>query len=504
MADQYSTQELINKISESRVALSGDPQMPGGLQKATFSQSGSPTSGLTFYDLEIGAKFLYPVPTPLRNMIPRVSGKGGIQASWRGVTAINTGGIRGGIPAGARGGVLANTTKDYVANYKGIGIDASVDFEAFYAGMGFDDVRNIASKTGLESTMLLEEKMIVGGNTSVNLGLTPTPTVVSSSTGGTIGAITLSVICVALAYDGFINGGIVGATAIQQVVTNTPFYGSTYNINGGVARKSAAAATGALSGSTNSATATVTAVPGAVGYAWFWGTAGNEVIGAITSINSVSITANATGTQNASTISGATDGSATAESFDGLLSIAFTSGSGANIITQPTGSAGVGTPLTADAAAGIVEFDATLKSMYDNFRLGPDTIWLSSQEAINVSKKILQGSSTAAQRFVFSTVQDAVTAGIIVPSYLNKFMNQSIDIKIHPFMPAGTVLMTSRTIPYPVSNVGNVFQIRTRQDYYQIEWPLLDRRYVYGVYADEVLQHYFPPSLAVITNIGNG
>jgi len=30
------------------------------------------------------------------------------------------------------------------------------------------------------------------------------------------------------------------------------------------------------------------------------------------------------------------------------------------------------------------------------------------------------------------------------------------------------------------------------------------RRYEYGVYADEVLQHSFPPSMAVITNIGNG
>jgi len=27
------------------------------------------------------------------------------------------------------------------------------------------------------------------------------------------------------------------------------------------------------------------------------------------------------------------------------------------------------------------------------------------------------------------------------------------------------------------------------------------RRYESGVYADEVLQHYFPPSMAVISNI---
>jgi hypothetical protein len=30
------------------------------------------------------------------------------------------------------------------------------------------------------------------------------------------------------------------------------------------------------------------------------------------------------------------------------------------------------------------------------------------------------------------------------------------------------------------------------------------RRYETGVYADEVLQHYFPPSMAVIANIAAG
>ena len=44
----------------------------------------------------------------------------------------------------------------------------------------------------------------------------------------------------------------------------------------------------------------------------------------------------------------------------------------------------------------------------------------------------------------------------------------------------------------------------TRQDYYQIEWPPRARRYECGVYADEVLQHYFPPSMAIISNIAAG
>ena len=221
------------------------------------------------------------------------------------------------------------------------------------------------------------------------------------------------------------------------------------------------------------------------------------------------ITAAAIGTQTAASLvaSGGTNPSTNALAFDGLIYQALTAGSNAYVAAQPTGPAGVGMPLTSDSAGGIVEIDLALKSMWDNYRLSPDTMWVNSQEALNISKKILTGSQTAAQRFVFESPQNMLGGGIVVRTYLNRFSMQGgsvINIEVHPNMPAGTVLMTTRTLPYPLAGVGNVVQIRTRQDYYQIEWPLVTRKYQYGVYADEVLQNYFPPSLALITNIGNG
>jgi hypothetical protein len=51
--------------------------------------------------------------------------------------------------------------------------------------------------------------------------------------------------------------------------------------------------------------------------------------------------------------------------------------------------------------------------------------------------------------------------------------------------------------------VSNVTQMLMRQDYYQLEWPLVSRKYEYGVYADGVLQCYAPFSLGVINNIAN-
>ena len=398
---------------------------------------------------------------------------------------------------------MAVNTQNYTATYKGIGIETSVDFEAQYAGQGFDDIRAIGAKTGLEALMLGEEAMILGGCTSTPLGTTPTPTLSASTTGGTLAAQTWSVICAAMTLDGLMNGSIAGG--IQGQITRTNADGTFDTFGGGVAGKSTSQPIN-TTGATGSINASVTPVSGALGYAWFWGGPGAEVLGAITTINSVIITAAATGTQTASSL-GTNDNSANAYAFDGLISQVNIPGSGSYVYKMASGTPGIGTPLTSDSAGGIIEIDTVLKYMWDNYRLSPDTIWVNSQEALNISRKILSGSQTAAQRFVFESSQDLVGGGIMVRTYLNRFSMQGgsvIDIRVHPNMPAGTILLTTKVLPYPLAGVGNVNQIRTRQDYYQIEWPLRSRRYEYGVYADEVLQCYFPPSLALITNIGNG
>mgnify|MGYP005805573009 CR=1 FL=1 len=502
MTAQQTALELTQAIRKAQAAPVFDPRF-ASLEKSTFSQASSPTSGLTYYDLEAGAKLLFPVLTPLRNSIPRVSGRGGVQAAWRAVTAINSTGLRIGVSGGNRGAVAAVTTKDYVATYKGIGIETNADFEAQFAGQNFDDVRALAAQIGLEALMIGEEAMLLGGNTSMSLGVTATPTLAASASGGALATGTWSVICVALTLDGLMNSSV--ATGVQASISRANADSSSDVFGGGAAQKSANA-TVSVTGPSGSVTATVAAKTGAFGYAWYWGAAGSEVLGAITTVNSVAITAAATGTQTAASLPAA-DWSANSLAFDGLLTQALLPGSGAMVNVQPTGVAGAGTPLTSDGAGGIVEIEAVLKANWDLYRLSPDEVWVSSQEANNISKKILAGGATGAQRFIFDTKQDAIGGGVMVTTYKNKYSlagAKSLDIKIHPNMPAGTMLFLTRKLPYPLANVGNVIQVRTRQDYYQIEWPLRARRYEYGVYADEVLQHFFPPSMSVITNIGNG
>ena len=502
--DPNMIQQTVDAFKKAYTSPISDPRMPEMLRKSTFGQSGSATSGLTFYDLDLGAKFLYPVLTPLRNTIPRTSGKGGIQANWRAVTAINTTGIRIGVSGGNRGAVMAVATQDYTASYKGIGLEDNVDFEAQYAGMGFDDVRAIAAKTLLEATMIGEEMLLLGGNGSQGLGQVSQPSLTAGSSGNIVGTVTVSVICAALTLDGIINGSVAGG--VQGLITRVNADGSQDQFGGGTGKLSSNQ-TVSVTSSTGSVAATVTALKGGVGYAWFWGPAGSEVLGAITTINSVVITtASGTGTQTAASL-GTNDNSVNNLVFDGLLTQVIKSGSNSYYVTQATGTAGTGTPLTADNEGGIVEIDTMLKSFWDNYRLSPTVIHVNSQEALNISKKLLAGGSSSNLRFTVDVRDGMLAGGVMVKEYLNRFSmagGQLIPIKIHPNMPAGTILALTERLPYPLSNVSNVMQVRTRQDYYQIEWPLTSRKYQYGVYADEVLQHYFPPSMGIITNIANG
>ena len=496
--DMSVTNETLALIKGARAAPNEE------LSKA-WQQSNSAITGITAYDLEAPAKQLYPVLTPLRNALPRVTGGRGIQANWRAVTGVNINGLSLGLGQGNRGGIQSVSTANFTASFKGLGLDDNLTFEADMAAEGFEDLKALAVESLLRATMLGEEKLLLGGNADVPLGVTPTPTLTANATGGTLGAsLTISVIAVALTVDGFFNSSIAGGIPAQ--VTRANADGSTDTYGGGSAQKSTHATVATSAGTTNSISASVAPVIGANAYAWFWGAAGSEVLGAITTINSVLIAADATGTQTAASLAAA-DNSTNDLVFDGYLTLAQKSGSNGYVYQMPTGTPGTGTPLTSNGDGGIVEIDAALKSMWDNYRLSPSVIYVSSQEQRNITAKILASASNAAQRFMVDAKQGALAGGFAVRSYLNPYSMDGaveIPIKIHPNLPSGTMLLFTEHLPYPLSNVGVINQMRLRRDYYQIEWPMTSRKYQYGVYFDGVLQCYAPFSLGVISNIANG
>ena len=468
------------------------------------------TLGLVWYDLEPAAKMLYPVITPLRNMIPRVPGDGGTATNWKGITAINAGNLSAGVSEGQRNAAITTTTANYVATYKGLGFEDYVTWEADYATKNFDDVKALSALGLLRSLMIAEEKCILWGNASLLLTKTPTPTGTITTTGGALAAgSTYDIYCVALTAEGYFNASV--TAGIPQSVSRTNVDGTTDTYNGGAAPTSdvyKAAVAASPSTSAAKVACTVTAVKGAAAYAWFCGLTAQSPsavkLTAITTVNTYTYTGLETqGTQLIGSIS-ASDLSCNTLLFDGLLTQICTAASGAYYKSLD------GAALTTNSAGGITEIDTALQSFWDNYRLSPDIMLVSAQELTNINNKVIAAGGAPLVRFTIDSGNGGtpnLTAGAVVGNYLNKYtMNGGslVKIMLHPNIPTGMIIFYSTSIPYPLSNVSNILQIKTRREYHQIEWPLKTRKYEYGVYVDELLQNYFLPAFGVITNILNG
>jgi hypothetical protein len=472
--------------------------IPEAVQKA-FTSPTSATTGLAEYNLEQGARLIYPIDTPLRNMIPRVTGQAGTQANWRAITAVNPNGENIGLSEGNRGGYNSYTEVDRLAKFVEFGLDDYVTWKAERAAGSFQNLDELAVQMLLQSTMEAEEKVILGGLGTVQLGTTPTPVVVPATTGGTLPAQAGLVTCVALTHRGSLYSTVAAGVKIPYVRANAD--GTSDNIQGFSAAPSTSVASTTTGAGTSSISASVAVVPGAFAYAWYYGLAGAQLLAAITGINSVVLTAPAVGAQNLTALPN------TDKSNDPLLiGQMLMAGSGSYLASQATGTPGTGNKLTSSGSGsgGILEFDNAIQSFVTNYRLVPTDIWISFADQKAIKSLILQGNTNAA--VFFQGNDNEVKAGARVKTYTNPigYGTPDLNLRVHPFLPQGTVLFTTSKVPYALSNVSQIMKMNMRRDYFSILWPLRSRKYEYGVYADGVLQHYFPASMGMIQNIAPG
>ncbi|MEW6563324.1 MAG: hypothetical protein AB1400_08865 [Pseudomonadota bacterium] len=472
-----------------------------------ISKSISTGTGLVAYDLQAPAKNLYPTATPLRNRIPRVGGGTGTATNWKSITALIGSGYNAmpWVPEGQRSARMSYNVQNKAAPYVTIGEEDQATYEAINAGKGFEDVKARMVMRLLQKLMLKEEEALIGGNASVALGTPVAPTVATVATGGTVAAGSYNVKVVALTYEGFRNSSLVSGVATSQTVTGAD--GQTYTLSGGSSNISAAGAV-TTTGSTSVINASVTPVNGAVAYAWFVGTAGAERLNKITSINSAVITAINATSQLATAVTA--DNSRNANfAFDGLLSNAF-AGTGAYVKTMATGTVGAGTGLTSSGRGSVDEIDAMLMDMWTNYQVSPTAIFVNVQELKNITKKVLSSSTVPLLHYYASPEAgaQAIAAGGAIEFYFNPYAlggGYKIPVLVHPTLPPGTILAMAENLPaqYQSSEVPNVAEVKTRADYYQIDWPLRTRAQEVGVYAEETLAVYAPFAMGVITNIAD-
>lgn len=481
--------------------------------------------GLLWYDLRPVVQLLYPFKEliPRISRLPRVAADGGNAYNWKRITGINVNNISVGVSEGNRGGRIALTLENQTATYKTLGLESDVTFESRLGAMNLvPDALGNAVQSTLRSVMIGEEITLILGNAALALGQTPTPVLAVSGSTSSFAAGSVFVMCVALSGLGNLYGGY--KTGIPGQITRTNADGSVDVYGGGSAKASAEASIAVTAGQL--VTATVTPVIGAVAYAWFISQAtGTETLAAITPGNQAIFTQLPPAGRQAVTslqVSGAyIDNSTNSLLPDGILTQVFGSvfGQAPGLAMSTNSSLPNGITLTAGgslmftAANGntgltvngtnINEFDAILEAAYDQYKLGFSRILVSASD-INNFMSLMMNSNAAAQFRIFfdaDAENGRIVAGRRITSYVNKFMGNTLDIEVHPFMPRGTMLFWSDRVPYELSGVPNILEAHVRMDYYQIQWPFRSRRYEYGCYCDEVFSCYFTPAFAVITNL---
>lgn len=524
--------EFVNALLNNENFVRNLEKRLGPLAKAdTISQA----TNLLWYDLRPVVQMLYPYREliPRISRLPRVAADGGNAFHWKRITGININGASSGVSEGNRGARIAVSEQDLTAAYKTLGFESSVTFEARLGARNLSpEALGISVQSALRSLMIDEEKILINGNATISLGVTPTPTLVAGAVTGLTGSFasgTVYVICVALTGMGYLGyspyNSVTNQGGVLGQVTKVNADGTTDTYGGGSAQPSAEASI-ATSG-TQVVTATAALVPGAFAYAWFVGSAtGAEYLAGITPSNQAIFTKYPATTNqpigNLKVGASYADNSVDQLIPDGVLAqvfgqvtgpspgqfmstnpllpsgISFTSG-GSIVYSMAAGNTG----LTLDGS-NFAEIDAVLRAAYDQYKIGFDRILISATDVLNTFGAMLgQASSSNGFRIWFDADQETgrIVAGRRVTSYLNKFFNNTLDVEVHPYIPPGTILFWSDRSPYELSGVANLLEAHVRQDYYQIQWPWRSRRYEYGVYCDETFPCYFTPAFAAITNI---
>jgi hypothetical protein len=492
-------------------------------------------TGLVAYDLQAPAKNLYPVLTPLRNKIPRVGGGTGVATNWRQVNAIIGSGwsSMGWVPEGQRSGQMSYNTSNKSANYVTIGEEDAATYEAISAGVHFEDIQARMTFRLLQQMMLKEEMAILAGNAGasnggVSLGVPTAPTLSPvSDTASTLTSATYYAQVVALTLEGYQNAGgtplntvagtansaVTAASVVPTQKTVAGADGKTYVLSGGSSNISLLSSGQATVSGTSALGLTCPVVNGAVAYAWFVGTtnaAGSGTLQAITPLNSCLIAAPlVTGTQSASTITA--DNSYNLNyAYNGLLTSAFAAAN-SYVNALATGTVGTGTFLTSSGRGSVVEIDQMFQTMWNNYELSPTVLYVNAQEQKNITSKVLNGTSAPLLRFTREgdSGEYSITASGAVNYYYNPFAvgtGTRIPVIVHPKVPPGTIVAWAENLPvqYESNEVPNVAEVKTRVDYYQIDWPIVTRQRQVGVYAESVLAVYAPFAMGIITNIGNG
>ena len=455
------------------------------------------SSSFAAFDLEAPAKLLTPRPTPLRNKLPRKKGIGTAHRAKRilGYTGTGTGGqgnIWPGItqttqnnfaPGAAnplyleRGPQISYTADDLILPYNSYGLSDQVSFDAQFSGEGYQDLRQLSSTSTLFATMLMEERMLLGarGTASGYSGLLTVPTAtgtVRDKTGSEQNITTIT-----------------GGHIYVYVTASNGLFGET-NSNAGVDVTVANNAkvvdvnitvpsTGAVN--YNIYVATGASDPGRAA-AWYVGTTATSGTACFTISGVLATSGN---------VPPATNGSAEATGYDGILPTVLGPNSGYNNNINAAFS-------TSNPG---VEYQDVFWNIYNAVKGDPDEILLNGSDRKQLSDAIKNGSTANYRLNLTQTEAGDYVGGATIGALYNEITGKMVPLTVHPWLPQGVSPVLSYTLPIPDTQVSDVWAVVNVQDYMGMSWPVIQQTYDFSTYYRGTFMCYAPAWNGAVSGI---
>jgi hypothetical protein len=435
------------------------------------------STGIYSYDLSPLIS-LIPVVTPFRDIVSRVTATdGNPNAVWRAIMNVNNAQPDPSMGWDYAAQEVIISEQDFQAKYMPTGLAGVATQDSFDLGKGYADPYAVMTFNTLNQVLIGDDRKQMCAQ-SFPLATASAPTLTQKTTGGTIGATTTVYV------------GVAGRT------------GSGYFYGSGNSRGASTSGTSG-SGSTNSVSATTTALKGAVAYDWFQSSNGTTwyyytttttntvtMTSVITSNNALpssivcpDMTTNWQGTLNAvPTYSASADnGSANANDYDGFIASLSGDYSSTGQWVQP-GTAttnpsvfnslnGAGLTLTGGTVTEIEQY--LFQPIWTAIKSSPTAIMVNSAQAQEIANLILGANSATTFLNTDSSGRVNVTAGGRVGEIVNAPAGGvTVPIEVHVSLPPGTIIARTDRVPFPNANISSVLEQRCLRDTAQFDYAI--------------------------------
>lgn len=450
-----------------------------------FTLTSPLASGLVPFDLVAPSRLIYPVYSPLRNKLPRVPGQGTARRA-KVLTAI--GGSQTGVPvpdiaigefpAGQSTGTNwpmqlppsdTPAAVDLIVPYKFFGRSQSLSWLAQFAGQGFEDIAALANLVLLQEFMLAEEYAMLA-HTSQPLPAPGAPTLVARA--AQTGETPLS--------------GV--STNVYVRVTATNYYGETVPS----ASTSVAVAAGQV------VDVIISPVPGALQYNLYVATGTADPGASASRLMASGVGATRYTLQGALPTTGPTPptadtGTGNPQRMEGIIPTLAGRSAAAGVYPAGWQAAYINQTVADTLNTNVVATAlAALWSGPGAFRADPAELVCEGSDAKRLSDDIYRNGQLNYRLFVSQDDNAGVRAGAAVTEIMNPVTRSIVRITVHPWLPQGTAMLLSYTLPQSWSNVANVWEMTLVQDYLSVAWPVIDASFRYSLFMYGALVCYAP------------